>query len=192
VDSLAQFLTSAVAHPAQQAFAIVLGTFILEDAATAATALVAEDGWVRPQLGLASLYAGIILGDFGLYGLGRLARRFEWVRSRLNIPQLLALADWLDRHLVRAVFASRFMPGMRLPTYTACGLLGMSFGRFAGSVVVATVIWTTLLFAASWSFGVYVLERLGSLRWLGGLALVLLLTLIFRHWAHRERGWGHP
>ena len=192
MESLVQFLTSAVAHPVQQGLAIVLGTFILEDATTAITALVAQEGLVPAQLGLASLYFGIIAGDLGLYGVGRLARRFQWIRGRLDIPQLTQMASWLDRRLGAAVLASRFMPGLRLPTYTACGLFALPFGRFALSVVVATLLWTTLLFWACWGFGAYVLSRLGTMRWVASAILVLTLVAVLRQLSRRERRLGHP
>ena len=66
-----------------QAGAIILGTFILEDAATVAAAMQVEDGAVSIWLALMSLYAGIVLGDMGLYGLGRLSAYVPWVAAAI-------------------------------------------------------------------------------------------------------------
>jgi hypothetical protein len=67
--------------PALQAAAIVGGTLVLEDAATVLTAIAARAGSVRTSLALASLYAGIVLGDLGLYGLGTLSAQVGWTRQ---------------------------------------------------------------------------------------------------------------
>ena len=57
---------------------IVLGTFVLEDAATVLAAMDVQVGRVALVVALASLYAGIVLGDLGLYGMGRLAAQAPW------------------------------------------------------------------------------------------------------------------
>jgi membrane protein DedA with SNARE-associated domain len=72
---LASSITSLLAlagHTAWfQAAAIIVGTFILEDAATVVAAMQVDDHALPLWLALAALYAGIVLGDLGLYGLGR-------------------------------------------------------------------------------------------------------------------------
>ena len=75
-NSIASLLAWAGHHPLLQATAIVLGTFILEDAATVIAAIQTADGSLSGPLALASLYVGIAVGDLGLYGLGWLAARF--------------------------------------------------------------------------------------------------------------------
>ena len=72
-NSIASLLAWAGHHPLLQATAIVLGTFILEDAATVIAAMQTADGSLSGPLALASLYVGIAVGDLGLYGLGWLA-----------------------------------------------------------------------------------------------------------------------
>jgi predicted tellurium resistance membrane protein TerC len=50
-------------HPLLQALAVIIGTFILEDAATVIAAMQADDGKLPTSLALLALYVGIILGD---------------------------------------------------------------------------------------------------------------------------------
>ena len=52
---------------------ILLGTFVLEDAATILAAMDVQVQQVSLVVAMVALYVGIILGDLGLYGLGRLA-----------------------------------------------------------------------------------------------------------------------
>ena len=127
---------------------------------------------------LVALYLGIILGDLGLYGLGRLASSIPWAK-RWAPPQRFAHSQkWIRSHVFTVVFISRFLPGARLPTYTACGYLGASFRRFAAAAIVATLIWTTLLFGVSLRIGRLMAEHLGEWRWVGmaGFALTIILV----------------
>ena len=97
-----------------QAAAIILGTFILEDAATVAAAMQVEDGSLSLWVALLSLYAGIVLGDLGLYGLGRLSARIPWVARHLPPHRQETIRAWISGRIFRVVLVSRFLPGLRL------------------------------------------------------------------------------
>ena len=84
--------------------------------------------------------------------------------------------EWLKSRLFRVVFVSRFIPGARLPTYTACGFLGADFVRFATAAVVATSIWTSLLFLLSLRVGRFLMEHFGACRWAGMIGFVILVV----------------
>jgi membrane protein DedA with SNARE-associated domain len=186
IEFLLRLLALAAASPLLQAGAIILGTFILEDAATVLAALRVSDGTLSGPLALAALYVGIVLGDLGLYGLGRAAARHPWVARYLDMRTLARARLWVSGRLIATVMAARFMPGARLPTYTACGFLGVPLDRFALGVVAATLIWTSLLFGAGLAFGDLVLVRLGSWRWPAGLGFVLAVILVGRLVARRR------
>ncbi len=178
--SVSNLLNIAGHSPVLQGLAIVLGTFILEDAATAAAALAVQSGAVSLPVGLVSLYLGIVLGDIGLYGLGRLAAHVPWAR-RLIPPQRQDRGRaWLEKHVFKVVFISRFLPGVRLPTYTACGFLGANFSKFVTAAIGATLIWTSALFAVSLRVGKLVLDNLGQWRWVGFAAFVVAIVLAGR------------
>lgn len=159
---------------------ILLGTFVLEDAATVLAAMDVQVGRVTLAVALAALYAGIVLGDLGLYGMGRLSARVPWAARMMPPERLRDGAAMLGAHLVKVVFVSRFLPGARLPTYTACGYLGVDFTRFALSAVGATLIWTSLLFGVSMRVGRLIMEHLGAWRWVGVAGFVLTLLLAAR------------
>src|SRR5271166_5374889 len=129
-----------------QFLAILLGTFVLEDAATVMAAMRAEEGGIGIPVALLALYAGIVIGDLGLYGLGALARRAPPIRRWLPDERTRPARNWLRARVFRVVLISRFLPGMRLPTYTACGYFGANIKLLALAAIVATLIWTSLLF----------------------------------------------
>ncbi len=166
--------------PILQALLIVLGTFVLEDAATVLTAMDVQVGSLPLGVGLGALYVGIVLGDIGLYGLGYLAARVPWARRWVPPERMGIGRDWLHANLVRTVFISRFLPGARLPTYLACGFLGASLGRFTMTAILATLIWTSLLFGVSLHVGKLLVEYLGVWRWVGMAGFALTIVLIGR------------
>ncbi len=163
-----------------QAALIILGTFVLEDAATVLAAMRAQSGAVSVPLALGALYAGIVLGDLGLYGLGMLSARVPWVARLVPPPRMRQGRDWLHGRTLQVVFISRFIPGARLPTYTACGFLGADWRRFALAAVVATLIWTSLLFGVSLKVGALLMQYLGAWRWAGGIGFALVIILAGR------------
>jgi membrane protein DedA with SNARE-associated domain len=161
-----------------QALLIIGGTFILEDATTVVTAMTVQTGAVGMVLALVSLYAGVALGDLGLYGLGYAAARSGLFRRW--VPSVRVGRDWLQANLLKTVFVSRFLPGARLPTYTACGFLGANFTRFACVAVVATLVWTSLLFAVSLRIGQVLIDHLGPWRWVGMAGFALTMVFVGR------------
>ena len=178
--SVAHLLTIAGKSPVLQGAAIILGTFILEDAATAAAAISVQSGGVAMPVALASLYCGIVLGDIGLYGLGALAASVPWAR-RLIPPQRQDRGKkWLEKHVFGVVFFARFLPGVRLPTYTTCGFLGADLKKFILAAIGATLIWTTALFVVSLRVGKLLVEHLGAWRWVGFAAFLLAIVLVGR------------
>jgi membrane protein DedA with SNARE-associated domain len=178
--SVAALLALAGANPLLQGIAIVLATFVLEDAATVLAAMRVEDGHIALPVALSALYAGIVLGDLGLYGLGWLAARLPWVARLVPRPRLEAGREWLRGRVFKVVFVSRFIPGARLPTYTTCGFLGAGWRRFAIAAVAATLIWTSLLFGLSLRVGELMMQHLGHWRWAGGVAFAIVVVLLGR------------
>jgi membrane protein DedA with SNARE-associated domain len=163
-----------------QAGAIILGTFILEDAATVAAAMQVQDGALSLWLALISLYAGIVLGDLGLYGLGRLSAHTPWVARQLPPHRQEAIRAWIAGRIFKVVLVSRFLPGLRLPTYTTCGFIGADFGKFTLAAIVATACWTSLLFAVSLRVGQFLMDHLGAWRWAGAAGFVAFIILAGR------------
>lgn len=178
--SVAALMKSAAGKPLLQAGAVVVGTFILEDAATVLAGMQVEDGSLDWRVALLALYIGIVAGDLGLYGLGRLASFWPWLVRWVRPDRAARGQSWLKGRVFRVVFVSRFVPGARLPTYTACGFLGAGIVRFAMAACCATVIWTTLLFGVSLRVGEFLMAHFGAWRWIGALVFALLVIAVGR------------
>ena len=181
---LASSITSLLAlagHAAWvQVAAIIIATFILEDAATVAAAMQVEDGALPAWLALVSLYAGIVLGDLGLYGLGRLSAHVPWVARQLPPHRQEAIHAWISGRIFKVVLVSRFLPGLRLPTYTTCGFVGADLRQFTVAAILATAAWTSLLFATSLRVGHFLMDHLGAWRWAGAAGFVIFIIVAGR------------
>lgn len=177
---IASLLAFAGHSPLLQAVAIILATFILEDAATVLAAMEAAQGSISIAVALSSLFVGIVLGDLGLYGMGRLAAHIPWVERRLPPRRTAAIHGWLRGRVFKVVFISRFLPGLRLPTYTTCGFVGADLRQFTLAAVVATTCWTSMLFGVSLRVGQFLLNHFGAWRWLGAAGFVVFVIIAGR------------
>lgn len=176
IGEIATALLALGSNPWAIALAIVIATFVLEDVTTIAAAFLAATGVVAPVLALAALFVGIFIGDLSLYGLGAAARTRAWARNLIGERRMAKGRTWLNRRYLSALVGARFMPGLRLPTYTASGFLHLPFWPFAGVAAGAGMAWTTLVFSLVFFFGVMIVEQLGPWRW--GLAALLLAVVL--------------
>ncbi len=196
--SVSDVFAFAQHHPGLQAFSIIFATFILEDAATILAGMQAADGSLSVPVALGSLYVGIVLGDLGLYGLGRLAAHIPWVRRLLPQRRIEMVRAWLDGRVFRVVLVSRFLPGVRLPAYTTCGYVGASLRQFTLATMIATLFWTSALFTVSMRAGDFLMAHFGIWRWAGALGLVIFMILaswlarILRRRSGRQRSAPPP
>jgi membrane protein DedA with SNARE-associated domain len=184
IPSFASLLADAGTSWPLQAVVIIGGTFILEDAATLLAAMQVASGALSLPVALGALYAGIVLGDVGLYGLGWLSGKHSWAK-RLVPPQRRDLGhDWVRHRVFPIVVVSRFVPGLRLPTYTTLGFLRAPLLSFAAAAVAATLVWTSGLFFVSLRLGVLMMHYLGIWRWAGLGVFLLLIIGVGRFAAH--------
>lgn len=172
LPSLTMLLAAAAGVKSLQAATIISGTFILEDAATLLAAMQVASGSLSLPLALCSLYAGIVLGDLGLYGLGRLSATHNWAKRLVPQQRRDIGRDWVKGKVIPLVLVSRFVPGLRLPTYTTLGFLHAPFLHFALAAILGTLVWTTGLFFISLRLGLLMAHYLGIWRW-AGLAVFL-------------------
>lgn len=145
---------SGMAAPWVIGLALILTSFLLEDVSIAAAAALATHGSLSWEAAFAWVFAGIALGDIGLYGLGLGARRLPWLRRKYIEPQRhLDLKTRLERHLPSAVLLARVIPGLRLMTYTLCG--------FARVPLLAFCLWVSFA-VAMWTIGLFVLGAIAG------------------------------
>jgi membrane protein DedA with SNARE-associated domain/pimeloyl-ACP methyl ester carboxylesterase len=189
---------------------IALATWASEDLACIGAGLLVARGALEFLPAAAASLAGIFSGDLLLYLAGRwlgqpLLRRvpFKWFIREADV---LASEEWFSTRGPAVIIASRFMPGARLPTYLAAGILRMPFWKFTLYFLLAAVLWTPLLVWLAYVVGANVMGYfkqytrytlwaavgLAVLLWLVVRVIVPLLTyrgrrLLLSGWRRRTR-----
>lgn len=132
---------------------LALGTLISEDIACVAAGLLVADGSLSFAAAVSACFVGIVAGDLTLVMVGRTVGRravavapLRWV---IDAGALTRAERWFSQRGLSVMMASRFMPGTRLPTYLAAGVLRAPLLTFTWWFVVAGAIWTPLLVGAA-------------------------------------------
>jgi len=195
IDQLASLEAGLGANHWLAAGALILATFILEDAATITAGVLAVGGVIPAPVALGAVYVGIIAGDAGLYGIGRAAISTGWAQRFVTAENLAQGRRWLRRRLIPALIGARFTPGMRAPTFLASGFLRISFWRFFAVIMSVAAVWTTGIFALIYRFGPDVAKLVGKDAWIVGLVLISLsfgIPLYLRRRAARKQNKTAP
>jgi len=169
-------------------FVFFFGTFVSEDAACLLAGTAAANGRVGFAFAVTACFLGIFFGDVLLYGAGRLlgARAIDnrFVKHFVSEKAALKASAWLENNAATAVFMSRFVTGLRLPTYLAAGALRTDFARFALYFLLASAIWTPIL-VGSTAFSQSFLFPKNAI--LGFVVIAVAVRLIVRFSSHRNR-----
>src|SRR5688572_21138563 len=148
---LSQILQNGVPElPAAALFLFFfIGTFVSEDAACLLAGTAAASGRMSLALALTACFLGIFVGDLLLYAAGRTFGKqiFQstFVKRFVSDQTIAKASDFMEKNVAGAVFASRFVTGLRLPTYLLAGALRTDFARFVFYFVLASAIWTPVL-----------------------------------------------
>lgn len=173
-------LLEVTGNPMLLALFVLLGTYVLEDAAIVTAALLTADGLLPASAAFLALFIGIFTGDIGLYVLGRYLNRFPYLKSFLDLKAFLKARFWLDRKMTTTVLLVRIIPGLRLPVYAACGFFNLSFKLFAILVLVASLVWTAVVFYGFVSIGSMFWSELGYWKWTLLPAIIGLIMVSHR------------
>jgi len=172
-------MTSAIAGAwLLHCIALFFLTFAHEDIAIVAAAFAGIEYNLPTGFALGSVYAGMVVSDLAVYGLGRVARRSRWLRARVIGPRVNDVHAWLEAHLFRVVGLCRLTPGLLFPTFVACGWFRIPFRRFALASVMAGAVYVPIAFGLVSLLGRTVLQQLGYWAW--AVMLVLVVALVGR------------
>lgn len=170
-----------------QFVAIFLATFVTEDLTCISTGLLIRRGEISPLLGVSACFFGILIGDIGLWLIGRCfgprALNWKWLRRSSYAARIDGWSSWFERQGWMAVLAARFMPGTRVLIYVTAGALGHGLGRFLFWAAVACLLWTPpLVLLVAW-LGDQVVRPVESYLGRGWMALAtaaLILLVVIR------------
>ena len=174
-NDIIDMLQSVINDPLLFALLIIITTFILEDLAITATAIITVQNDMSVYMPLMALFIGIVIGDIGLYAIGKYSS-LHFLKRFIDNKKVQKAHTIIDKNLILAIFTSRFIPGMRLPTYTAIGFFNISFKKFLFTVLVAVSLWSGAVFYLFYTFGDIAEDMLGTFKWYGlGIATCIFL-----------------
>lgn len=170
-------------------FLLAAATLLSEDATCVAAGLLVARGEASFAVAAGGSLFGIFFGDLLLFLAGRFVGRpalraapFKWF---VRAGDVARSSDWFERRGPAVILLSRFLPGTRVPTYFAAGLLETSFLKFTLYFLLAAAAWTPLVvgLAATLGAGAGTLPRL----LLAGGAAYALVRVALRLTSFRGR-----
>ncbi len=136
---------------------IAVATLVSEDLSCISAGILAANGNISFLIAVSASFTGIFIGDILLFLSGRYFGKkvltripFKWFLSEDDLSQT---RHWFNSKGPSIIFISRFIPGMRLPTYIGAGAVNAKFGMFTFYFCLACLVWTPILVGASYFFG---------------------------------------
>ncbi|CAN5422076.1 hypothetical protein BH23VER1_BH23VER1_11400 [soil metagenome] len=158
---------------------LALATFVSEDLACLSAGLLVSQGVLGYLPATAGCLLGIVVGDIGLFLIGRWfgirALHRAPLRWFVDADRAQRARGFFARRGLALVFATRFLPGTRLPTYVGAGLAGAPFLPFLGAFLVSAIVWTPLFVGIAVAIG---RAALPAFERYAGAALWVLAALV--------------
>ena len=146
------YITAAV-----MLMSLALATFLSEDLACISAGVLVAEGHMSFLFATFACFIGIFIGDMLLFIAGRYIGRPALGRAPLHWlvrpGSLERASEWLVSNGALALATSRFVPGTRLPTYIAAGVLHTSTRKFLVYFLIAAAAWTPFIVGLSAGLG---------------------------------------
>jgi membrane protein DedA with SNARE-associated domain len=187
---MTNWFSDAAAHlsnPWLQGLISALGALVLEDPTVVGAGLLVAERQMSFWAAWGGISFGLILGDLFLYVAGRVLgeRVLAW---GVPAPYLEHARQWYARNTIKALLASRFILGLRLPAYLAAGIARVRFWEFLLIDASCCIIWAWALLNLTIRIGENLLPLLGQLKWPVAIAVVLSIVVLDRLTRHRVLG----
>ena len=177
---------------------IAASTLVSEDLTCIGAGVMVAQGRIDFVAAALACFLGIFVGDVLLFLAGRYLGRPALGRAPLRWfvrpDDVERSSAWFNRRGIVVIAASRFVPGMRLPTYFAAGLLNTKLFRFSIYFLLAAIVWTPLLVGLSSVLGGEVIKSALLARQnvlvqllIAGVALYLAVKLAIQMATYRGR-----
>jgi membrane protein DedA with SNARE-associated domain/pimeloyl-ACP methyl ester carboxylesterase len=165
---------------------IMIVTIFSEDLSVIVAGLLTAGGILPFGYAVMSCFLGILLVDVNIYWLGKRVGRpalrrvpFKWLIKEDDLERAQNLYDMYGMELL---FAARFIPGARFPTYFTAGLFKADFKKFFLYFFLSITIWTPLLVGLSVLIGQPMLQYISVYQdyaiWLVLLTIAIIYLVI--------------
>lgn len=180
MEAVAAWFQSMAPFLGQYKYPILIFVTIAEGTFTViAVGIMSAAEILQPWWTYLACVAGTTIGGFFWYGVGYWGGSWPLERFMHGTPVRKALFNRIRHHSDRAagiiVFLSKLMYAVTTPTLIIVGSLRYDLKRFAWYNFAGSVIWTTVLFWASYGIGRPIAEYLVSLRFTGVLLIGIII-----------------
>lgn len=155
-----------------------------EDVARCAIGLLVAAGRINWWLAFTGMMIGSLMGDLGLYLIGRYAMDFCISRRWINAERIEKMKGSFSRHAVKAIIGARFLPGARSVAYAAAGATRYRILNFISVLSCVTLLQTLIYLYGTELVGERLLEDPRT-RWI--VAGVVLAAIITGHFIVKKR-----
>ena len=144
---------------------ILVCTFVAEDPTCLASGLLVAQGLIEFIPATIACLVGIFIGDSVLYLIGRFLGRpvlrkapFKWIISEQEVDRM---SDWFDKNPkgFALIISSRFIPGSRVPTFVAAGIMKLNMVKLVMLFFIAAAVWTPPLILLAEKVGAGVIDK---------------------------------
>lgn len=177
---LATLISSIGESPLLLMLVLFAATFVAEDLATVAAGVYVAQSGAPACPAVLSVVLGTAAGDIALYMTGRWGAHTRLGKRLRARPDVRHAENWVRERALPLVFAARFLPGMRLPVFTASGFVRAQARPVIAIIGLTTPVWTIALFEVARAAGSSGAERLLTAIVPLGLVLVLASAAIRR------------
>lgn len=144
---------------------ILVCTFVAEDPTCLAAGLLVAQGLIGFVPATLACLVGIFIGDLVLYLIGRFLGRpilrkppLKWLVSEQQIDEMSERFSKNPKGLALIV-SSRFIPGSRVPTFVAAGIMKLDWHKLIFLFFIAAALWTPPLILLAQYVGAGVIEQ---------------------------------
>lgn len=167
-----------------------LGVPVPEDVSLFAAALLAYYGKADVHLMVAVSFAGVMIGDSFVFWMGaRYGQRLltiPFFRKLLHPERFARVQESFHKHGQKILFAARFMPGLRTPTFFSAGMMGIPYWRLllydggAATISVPAIVYIVWIFGDQFH---QVIQRVKTAEsFIIGAVVLAALFFVLRAW----------
>lgn len=156
-------------------FGLFIGPFIQEDTAvvTAASLSVSQsENWIGIFI---AILAGLIASDSWKYWLGWAAKHHKWAKKFAQKDRVLKLKNTVLTHSIKTLFAVRFLPMARIPTYLAAGFFNVRYIVYIFSIMLSAIMFVSIIFTAFHLLGEILGEQIKTYMPIFALSLLIIV-----------------
>lgn len=158
---------------------IIILSFVNEDLTSISAGLLVAGGVLDLHFAIVACFIGILCTDSFAYYLGSRVGRpifqkkpFKWL---IDESDIIRVENLLKMHGMKLIFLTRFLPGTRLPTHIAAGMLRTDVKKFLIYFVLAIMVWAPLIVSLSAFLGRPMLQYLSTYQ---DYALIIIPAII--------------